>query len=725
MPRVPTYDTLQVGQSGLPQTQLQGPQAVEMPDVAGRQALQAGQAMQNAGGQIGRIALDIQQQANQLRVDDALNRVKEQALRLTFDPEQGYANLRGVNALERPDGKPLEQEYGETLQQTVSQIADGLGNDAQRRAFAAAAGGILTNFRGQVIKHEADEFRTYALSVSEGVQATALREVALSWNNPEAIDAAVRRIKAQTYQQAQLLGKSAEWQEAQARQMTSNAHKAALAAALENNDVLYADGYLKKYASQMEANDILQARGLVTKTMDLQVGENIGAQVFAGFAPRVAPGDFARLTNIVMGMESGGRRYGDDGSLLQSPKGAKGEMQVLDGTNKDPGFGVKPAQDDSPEERARVGRDYLAAMLKRYDGDVPKALAAYNWGPGRVDAAMKEHGENWLSHAPKETREYVQRGAAEFGAGAGRPPRPTLAEMRAELRTRPELANNPQRLKHAEDRLQADYKATTAAIEQREDEAMDTAYRQLYANGGNFAALPASLRASIPGAKMNSVMEFGRQIAKNGGVVHQPESWAQILSLPRSELAALSPIEFYRQFRPVLDDAHLEKGYALLQDAQGVADDKHLEIITTANRVKQAAIGAGIIPADGKPSESETKAFGQFAQLVDDKVRQFERVDLQGKRKASSEELQKIMDQTLLDKAFVPRSLWLDREQPVGLMAPEDQARAYVRVGNEDVPLASIPGAQRALITTKLQARGMPVTEQAIAELWVRAGKPK
>ena len=33
-------------------------------------------------------------------------------------------------------------------------------------------------------------------------------------------------------------------------------------------------------------------------------------------------------------------------------------MQVLDGTNLNPGFGVKPAADNSPDERARVGRAY-------------------------------------------------------------------------------------------------------------------------------------------------------------------------------------------------------------------------------------------------------------------------------------------------------------------------------------------------------------------------------
>lgn len=721
MPRIPTYDNTRVTPNTLPQVRFEG-----VPDVAGPQAQQIGQGLMQAGSAAGRVALDLQQQANQLRQTDALNQLKEQALRLTYDKDEGYANLKGIDALQRPDGKPLEVEYGDRLQKVADDIAATLGNDAQRQAFAQGANSILSSFRSGILKHESSEFQTYALSVSEGVQATAMREISLSWHDPEAIDKAVLRVKSEVYRQAELLGKSAEWQEAQARKMTSRAHKTALAAALEHGDVMYADRYLSKYADQMEADDILQVRGIITKEVDLRVGTTVATDVFAQFAPRIAASDFDRLSNIVIGIESGGRRYDESGNLLESPKGAKGEMQVLDSTNSAPGFGVRPAADDSPEERARVGRDYLQAMVRRYDGDLAKTLAAYNWGPKNVDKAIKEHGDDWLTHAPRETQDYVARGTADFGAGAGAPPRPTLAEMKAALRQRPELAGNPQRLKHAEDRLEADYKDATAAIKQREEEVLDSVYRALYANGGDMAGLPPGLRAAIPGDKLGTVLEFARKVVKDGGVVNNPEAWAQILSLPKSELAKMSPAEFYRRYRPALDDAHLEKGYALLNDAQGkVGDASHLEIITTANRVKQGAIKAGIIPADGKLDEDEVLAFAQYAQLVDERVRQFEQIDLEGKRKANSAELQKIIDEVDLDRAFVPRTFWFDREQPVALMSPEDQARAYVTVGDEEIVLASIPQGQRAMIVSKLRARGLPVTEQAVAELWVRAGKPQ
>jgi hypothetical protein len=128
------------------------------------------------------------------------------------------------------------------------------------------------------------------------------------------------------------------------------------------------------------------------------------------------------LADVVQHLESGGKRYGKDGALLTSPKGAQGEMQVMPGTATDPGFGVVPARNNSPDELARVGRDYLDAMHHRY-GEPDLALAAYNAGPGAVDKALNKYGANWREHMPAETRAYVAHGmnklrqdVAEHGA---------------------------------------------------------------------------------------------------------------------------------------------------------------------------------------------------------------------------------------------------------------------------------------------------------------------
>jgi hypothetical protein len=78
-----------------------------------------------------------------------------------------------------------------------------------------------------------------------------------------------------------------------------------------------------------------------------------------------------------------------------SQAGAVGLTQLMPKTAA--GMGVNPTNVD---ENLKGGGQYLQSLIKKYDGNVAKALAAYNAGPGRVDKG---------GPLPQETQGYVAK----------------------------------------------------------------------------------------------------------------------------------------------------------------------------------------------------------------------------------------------------------------------------------------------------------------------------
>ena len=151
-----------------------------------------------------------------------------------------------------------------------------------------------------------------------------------------------------------------------------------------------------------------------------------------GFGKVVRPGtpEFDALVEGVIHQESRGNP-----NAYNAVSGASGLMQVMPDTARSPGFGVRPldwSRRFDAKESKRFGTQYLSAMLARYDGNVDKALAAYNWGPGNAD---KWGGD--LSRLPAETRDYITKirgrgGNVDNGGYSGQATSAAAAAIRTE-----------------------------------------------------------------------------------------------------------------------------------------------------------------------------------------------------------------------------------------------------------------------------------------------------
>lgn len=126
------------------------------------------------------------------------------------------------------------------------------------------------------------------------------------------------------------------------------------------------------------------------------------------------------IVRAVVMQESGGRQD------VVSPAGAIGYGQLMLDTAK--GLGVDPYD---PEQNIKGTVMYLGQMRDRYDGNWDRALYAYNWGPGNMDAYLKTGKGLNGQPMPSETLNYVPgvRGrlsggqqpavAGGYGGGAG------------------------------------------------------------------------------------------------------------------------------------------------------------------------------------------------------------------------------------------------------------------------------------------------------------------
>lgn len=121
---------------------------------------------------------------------------------------------------------------------------------------------------------------------------------------------------------------------------------------------------------------------------------------------------------LVLGLA---RQESEFNSTAVSSAGAIGLMQLLPGTARDVSraLGVDHTTgmlSGDPVHNLRLGSRYLADLIRRYDGNWPRAIAAYNAGFGRVDtwaptpSKTPEQVVDWIESIPlPETRSYVQR----------------------------------------------------------------------------------------------------------------------------------------------------------------------------------------------------------------------------------------------------------------------------------------------------------------------------
>ena len=459
MPVVPTYDTPQVAPAGLPNAQVQGlsPRALMQGEIGGHEMESTGQAAMSYGIGAVNAEANSMMMANQVVVDDGINKARAARQKLANDPETGYLSKMGDDAL-RPNaqGQGLADNYTQQLNSQISAISDSMGNDAQRQVFARQVAPLITEFSGQVQSHALREHQSFGLKTQQGTIELASDDARRNWLDPNALSndpadqaqsVILRNLlsaRSAVWKAGQLNGDPANLTDAKTEQVLSSIHSGVIMAALQNNRPDYAQQYIQKFAPDMTAGDLLKASGNIEVNMRDRNATGAAQSAITAYQSAFNPTIPDRMAQITAQAESGAQDFKADGSAVTSSAGAKYKMQVMPATAANPGHGIKPASDDSPAQYNNVGTQLLNALVKKYSGSSSKAWAAYNAGEGNVDNAIKDAGPggDWMgalaqyqspaNHA--QTLAYVQNNVKQLQNGGGIPPMPSLQDIHQAIR---------------------------------------------------------------------------------------------------------------------------------------------------------------------------------------------------------------------------------------------------------------------------------------------------
>lgn len=328
--------------------------------------------------------------------------------------QAALAERKGINAWRNEDGTLVRDTIDQNINDELSRMRSSM-SASKREKFDAMILPFQRNFNRNATNYISRQYDAYEKATLDDTKAQyGKMAFANSSSDPESALQALNDFHGVARYQAMKDGADEKLADSLANRQTSGIVRGIIDDALENGDLKTAQAYQNRFAKIMSADDLIHVNRNVRRQESISIGEDYAAKVFAVGAQNYAMRDMNAVYNITMQSESGGKRYDKSGNLTESPKGALGEYQVMPKTAKNPGFGIQPAKDDSPEELARVGREYLDVMIKRYDGDLAKMWGAYNAGPGTVDELVKQYGNDWLSQAPKETQDYVQKNVAAW-----------------------------------------------------------------------------------------------------------------------------------------------------------------------------------------------------------------------------------------------------------------------------------------------------------------------
>ena len=576
MATVPTYDRFtQAPGAGRADTftppRTPGPGAV----MAG-QVQDAGRALSSAAGTAVDMVTKIQNEANALRVESALNDLRTESLTLAADKDRGYLNRTGEAAFKGEGGVPLTEEYSGLLAKRASELSASLGNDAQRAAFTRAAAGVDQQFRAGVTSFEIKQYQAYQKSVLQGTIDTSTAAVIANINNPEFDPSnSVAAVSGAARELATKQGLAPAQVEAAGTAAVAQMWVGAVSTALEQGDPELAKALLEDNTAAFATQPLLlakvrsavkievdkaDARAWTLLSKEAEQGdaaaealsETMVSPVFGGarISSRVGP----RTPPVLAGGKTGSANHG--GVDWAVPAGTKvaamggGEVIEVQATDKG-GFGkyVKVRHPD--------GTVSTYAHLDSVDVKVGDPVSA-----GAIIARSGSTGNSTGPHLHVEVEDAEGNtldplaliGKTMTGRAPGR--RKTLAEVRADALAA--AGDDPRRQDAFVAEAERDYVQGEQEQRDREAQASDALQPYLRPGGAtSWTQIPPDIWNALSPQQQTSTQNFfatmAEQATKGQDVKTDPAVYSRLMGLYSNSpqaFANLEPLDFVGKLSP-------------------------------------------------------------------------------------------------------------------------------------------------------------------------------
>jgi hypothetical protein len=190
------------------------------------------------------------------------------------------------------------------------------------------------------------------------------------------------------------------------------------------------------------------------------------------------------------------------------------------------------------------------------------------------------------------------------------------------------------------------------------------------------------------------------------------KKWLDFIDLSPTQMQGLSRADFETQYWSSFDRVHRGRAESLWESAQdGRRQSAALSSkLTFEKRVDDTIRTSGLIPATSALKDltnDQRTMYAQFEQAAASQVEQFETQDLGGRRKATGDEVQKILDGMVTKKVFIEKSWSRDPQKPAATVTDDERGRAYV-------PLSSVPQKDRATIENLMRSSSRRVTPDKV-----------